>query len=97
MALVWKAVAAGAGLMAGRAGQKAATAAWRKTRHTDPPSDPLDPGTSWIEAIGWSALVGVALGVSRMAARRGAAVGYRKLTGHYPKGLSPAEVEPGKI
>ena len=60
---------------------------WRKTKKTEPPADPASPGTPWVEALTWAAASGVAVGVSRLVATKGAATAKAKLTGKVPEGM----------
>ena len=60
---------------------------WRKTKKTEPPADPASPGTPWAEALTWAAASGVAVGVSRLVATKGAATAKTKLTGKVPEGM----------
>ena len=43
--------------------------------------------TTWAEAIAWSIASGVALGLARLIAQRGAAEAWRKATGAYPEDM----------
>ena len=85
--LTWKVVGLTAGLAAAAATRAALTAAWRTTKHDDPPANPAAPGTSWGEGLTWAASTGVALGVARLVAQRGAAAGWQAATGSLPPGL----------
>ena len=60
---------------------------WRKTKKTEPPADPASPGTPWLEALTWAAASGVAVGVGRLVATKGAATAKTKLTGKVPEGM----------
>jgi hypothetical protein len=60
---------------------------WRKTKKTEPPADPASPGTPWLEALTWAAASGVAVGVGRLVATKGAATAKMKLTGKAPEGM----------
>jgi hypothetical protein len=60
---------------------------WRKTKKTEPPSDPASPATPWAEAITWAAASGVAVGVARLVTTKGAATAKMKLTGKAPEGM----------
>ena len=57
---------------------------WRALRDEEPPIDPEAPATSWSKAIAWTALTGVLVSVAQMAARRGAAVAWKRTTGRQP-------------
>ena len=83
----WKVVGTSAGLGAAFLTKKAITAVWRGTKQADPPANPAAAGTTWPEAITWAASTGVALGVARVVAQRGAAAGWQKATGSLPPGL----------
>ena len=85
--LGWKIVGIGAGTAAALVTKKAMTAAWRATKHDDPPANPAAPTTTWPEGLAWAASTGVALGVARLVAQRGAAAGWQKATGSLPPGL----------
>lgn len=86
--IIWKAVTVGAGVLAGVTMRKLLTAAWRRTRHADPPTDPLRGGTGWPEALSWAAASGVGVGVARLVAARGAVAGWEKAMGAPPPGVS---------
>ncbi len=85
--LLWKAVGASAGVAAAALTRNLLIGAWQRGRHSDPPANPESPSTSWGEALAWAALTGVAIGVARMIATRGAAAGWRRAMGELPPGL----------
>jgi hypothetical protein len=85
--LVWRATGGLSGLLAAALTRKALTALWRARKHDDPPANPASPQTSWTEAVTWAAATGVALGVARLVALRGAAAGWQRATGALPPGL----------
>jgi hypothetical protein len=86
--ILWKGVTIVAGVLAGVAMRKLLTAAWHRTRHAEPPTDPLRRGTGWPEALSWAAASGVGVGVARLVAARGAAAGWEKAMGAPPPGVS---------
>jgi hypothetical protein len=88
----WKATALLFAVPAGIAARKAADAAWKKARHTDPPANPAAPGTTCAEALVWAAVSGVFFAAARMVAARGAAATWRSLTGSLPPGLEESTV-----
>jgi hypothetical protein len=88
--VAWKATATLSTLVAARMTAKAVTGGWKKVKHTDPPANPAAPGTGWGEALGWAAASGVAIALARLAARRGAAGAWRKVTGSLPPGVEEA-------
>jgi hypothetical protein len=71
------AVSAGAGLLAERLAVQALARGWRAVRGDDPPSDPQRADVEWREALAWTALSGLTLALVGLAARRGAAAGWK--------------------
>lgn len=84
---VWKLAATGAAVVAGIAVRSVLMSLWKSVAKTEPPNNPADPATNWGEAIAWTAATGLAVGVARMVASRGAAAGWQKATGTLPPGL----------
>lgn len=84
---MWKLAAGGAAVVAGIAVRNVLMAVWRSVMKNDPPNNPADPATSWGEAVAWTAATGLAVGVARMVASRGAAAGWQRYTGTLPPGL----------
>jgi Protein of unknown function (DUF4235) len=84
---MWKLAATGAAVVAGMAVRSALMSLWRAVMKNEPPNNPADPATSWGEAIAWTAATGLAVGVARMVASRGAAAGWQRYTGTLPPGL----------
>ena len=87
MALGSKLVGIATGMVVRSLTDKALSALWKKTKHTEPPTDPASPGTPWGEALSWAAASGVAMAVARLVATRGTATAKMKLTGKAPEGL----------
>jgi hypothetical protein len=85
--LVWRALAIGSGLAAGIGTRAALNLAWKKVEHSDPPTNPASPRTSWPQAVMWSVAVAVAMAVARLVAQRGAAEVWHVATGSYPEDL----------
>ena len=83
----WKAVGGVSGLAAAALTRKALTTGWQKTKREDPPANPASHNTAWREALLWAALTGVAVGIGRLVATRGAAGLWHRTTGKYPPGL----------
>ncbi len=83
----WKIAGLAFTIPAGKAARRAVNTTWKSLRGTDPPTNPAAPDTTWSEALLWSAVSGVAFGVARMIAARGAAATWRSLTGSLPPGL----------
>jgi hypothetical protein len=60
---------------------------WKLVKHDDPPKNPAARSVDWGDALAWTIASGMAAGVGRMLAQRGAAAGWKKVKGHYPEGL----------
>ena len=81
----WKAVAGISAAVAGIAATKLLGTAWAKLiPDSDPPNNPADPETGTGDAVLWTALTGVGVGVATVLAQRGAAQGWKKATGRIP-------------
>jgi hypothetical protein len=65
-----RAVGGLAAVVAGFATRKAMTAAWKKITGKEPPEHPEDPEVALAEAVGWAAMMGVAMATARMLATR---------------------------
>jgi hypothetical protein len=87
MAVGSKLVGIGTGIVVRKVSDKALSAVWKKTKHSEPPADPASPGTPWSEALSWAAASGVAMAVARLLATRGTATAKMKMTGKAPEGL----------
>ena len=81
---MWALVGAGSAMIASTAVEHALDAAWRAARDDDPPRDPSMPGFSWPVALLWTVASATAVGVAQLAARRGAAAGWKQTTGRKP-------------
>lgn len=75
-----------AGLM-GIAARKLLENSWQVVKRNEPPKNPAARSVDWSEALAWTAASGLAMGVGRLLAQRGAAAGWKKVHGRYPKGL----------
>lgn len=76
------------GLAAAAVTRQVLNRVWRARQHDDAPANPAAPSTTWPDAVLWAVATGVALGVARLVAMRGAAAGWRKATGALPPGLA---------
>lgn len=83
----WKLFGTAAAIASGAATRKGVVAVWRRVAGGDPPSNPASRTTRWRDAFGWAAASGVAYGVGRIVAERGAAEVWERATGHLPPGL----------
>lgn len=61
--------------------------AWERTRGQEPPENPAARSVHWPEALAWTLSTGMAVGLARMLAQRGAAAGWKRVRGSYPEGL----------
>ena len=83
----WDLVALGSSVLAGIAIRQALQEGWKLLKRDDPPMNPAARSVGWPDALVWTLAMGAAVGVGRMLAERGAAAGWRKVRGRYPKGL----------
>ncbi|MEX0907941.1 MAG: DUF4235 domain-containing protein [Gemmatimonadota bacterium] len=82
----WLIVGSGAAALGGFAVRRSLEEAWKLAKHEDPPLDPSSWDVEWKDAIIWTVATGVAMGLGRLLARRGAAAGWERLTGSAPPG-----------
>ena len=85
--LAWRVIGGISGLAAAALTRQLLARVWRAGKHDDPPANPASAETSWPDAVTWAAVTGVALGIARLVALRGAAAGWRRTTGALPPGL----------
>lgn len=83
----WKLLGMASGMASAALTRTVLRAAWRRTRGGDPPTNPASRSTTWMEALVWAASSGVAMGVAKVVAQRGAAEAWKAKTGDYPPGL----------
>lgn len=83
----WEIVAVASAALAGIAARQVMQGGWKLVRGGEPPENPAARSVDWGEALAWSVGTAVVVGVMRMLAERGAASGWKKVKGHYPKGL----------
>jgi Protein of unknown function (DUF4235) len=77
----WLLVGAGAAMVAGRLMERGLESGWRAARHEDPPDRSRKRGDSWPAALAWTAMSAAAVAAVELAARRGAHLGLRRLSG----------------
>jgi hypothetical protein len=65
-----RAVGGLAAVAAGFATRKALTVAWKRITGKEPPEHPEDPEVRLAEALGWAAMMGVAMSTARLLATR---------------------------
>lgn len=85
--VLWKLVGVLTGVLAAKTGRSVLDKVWARTKGGEPPRNPAAVGTTWNEALTWAIASGIAAGVARLLATRGAASAWRKGTGHLPPGL----------
>lgn len=83
----WQMVAVGSAALAGIGARQLMNSGWKLVRRNEPPENPAARSVDWSEAIAWTVVTGVVVGLMRLVAERGAATGWRHVKGHYPKGL----------
>ena len=71
----------GAAFLAERLARTAITQGWRFALGEEPPRNPERLDVTWSQALGWTAITGLAIAMAGLAARRGASVGWKRYTG----------------
>lgn len=80
----WMLVAAGAGALGSVAVRQGLRRAWTLATHEDPPADAASMEVEWKHAIAWTVATSVVVGLGRLFARRGAAIGWQHMLGEDP-------------
>jgi Protein of unknown function (DUF4235) len=80
----WALVAAGSAALVGLVSRQLLRRGWSAWRKEPPPDNPAAPEVKWRDALIWAAATGLVVGVGRVVARRGAAAGWKKVTGRMP-------------
>ena len=80
----WALASAGAAMAAGALVQGLLEGGWRLATDEEPPADPTHPDTSWGQALAWTAMTALGVGLAQLAARRGAAILWTQATGEAP-------------
>lgn len=83
----WNIVALVSAGLAGIAVRNLLESGWETVKRDEPPQNPAARSVDWSEAVAWTVATGVAVGLGRLLAQRGAAAGWKKVRGRYPKGL----------
>ena len=71
----------GAAFLAERLARTAITQGGRFALGEEPPRNPERLDVTWSQALGWTAITGLAIAMAGLIARRGAAVGWKRYTG----------------
>ena len=82
--ITWLIVGAGAAMLASSLVERSMKAGWRRVMDEDPPKRPEQLDTGWKEALAWTALSTLVLGLTQTFARRGAAIGWEYAIGKQP-------------
>ncbi len=82
--MLWAALATGVAIGAGMAARHGAAAAWRHTRHEEPPINPADTQASWPSVLAWAAVSGFCVAAARAIGYSAASGAWRKALGHQP-------------
>jgi uncharacterized protein DUF4235 len=80
----WTLVAGIASVIGVQVAERLLASSWRLARRKDPPYEPASKDGSWRTTLLWTAGVGALAGISDLAARRAAAVGWKRVTGKNP-------------
>lgn len=83
----WWVVSTGAAMLASSLTWSALERGWQSATGRRPPRNPAAPGVSFRAAFAWAVVAGVVVSVSELLAQRGAAAGWKRVTGKYPRGL----------
>lgn len=88
--LGWNIVTLAVGTAAAIATRHVVTLAWEKASGQHAPTNPADARTSWPAALSWAVATGVAVGVARVVANRGAAAVWEAAIDEAPPGMQSA-------
>lgn len=83
----WWLVSTGAALIASSLTKSAMERGYLRVTGRRPPQNPGSPKVAWRSAFGWAMAAGVVVSLSELLAERGAAAGWRRVTGKYPRSL----------
>lgn len=89
----WRALDAGAGLLAASLAPHVSNLAWRAVTGRRPPRNTRSPELSTKEAVAWAAIGGATVQIVRTMARRSAANYWLKSTGGLPPGMTSLKDE----
>lgn len=68
-------------------------AAWLRSRGTEPPARPGQPGTNWKDAVIWATASAAGIAVGEIVAGRASVRAFHAVTGRYPPGMEPADAQ----
>lgn len=81
----WLLVSTGAAVLAAAVTRVSLRGAWKLRYDEDPPENPASPDVPWSAAIAWAVGTGIAASLGRLLAERGAATGWKRVTGAWPE------------
>lgn len=84
----WWLVSTGAALIASSLAKSALERGYLSYTGRRPPQNPASPRVTWRAAFTWALVAGVVMALSETLAERGAAAGWRRATGKYPRSLT---------
>jgi hypothetical protein len=84
--MAWKVVSMGAGVGAGFVTRRIVQALWGRFGDDSggAPPTPTDRRVPWVQAVQWTVVTSVAVGVARLVSQRVAAAGWQAATGEPP-------------
>lgn len=80
----WGLVAAGSAALVAIGCRQALRRGWTAWKGDPPPDNPAAPDVSWKDALLWAGATGMVVALGRVIAKRGAAAGWRRMTGRTP-------------
>jgi hypothetical protein len=80
----WTLIAGASGALAALASHQLLRRGWSAWRKSPPPKDLTSPDVSWRDALLWAGATGLIVAIGRVVAGRGAAAGWRAVTGRRP-------------
>ena len=83
----WWLVSTGAALIAANLTKSAMERSYLHVTGRRAPQNPASPRVHWRSAFGWAVAAGVLVSVMELLAERGAAAGWKRVTGKYPRSL----------
>lgn len=80
----WILVASAASALVAPLAEGALSDAWRRATGEEPPVDMAESDIEWRRVVAWTAASAVVVGLAQVAARRGAALLWHRVTGERP-------------
>lgn len=83
----WDALSLATAVLVGIAVRRLLAIGWEQWMDREAPKNPAARSVDWSDALTWTIASGIAVGLSRLAARRGLAKGWKHVRGHYPHAM----------